>query len=220
MKNLFISGFLFFSLVGVMVLNPAWSDSPTGGSAFIEGEIALTPDPDRRGAYRYLKDGLDLGQYNRVLIMPIEVWIHPDSEYKGINPDDLKALADSFRQILVNELEPAFPVVDKAGPGTLVARLAISGVKLKKKKRGFWGYTPIGLAAGAVSGTYKKVTLKDVSIEAEILDANSGERLGVLVDSGIVESSKKATWEDVEMGLRFYGKRFRGRLDKAHSGSK
>ena len=126
-------------------------------------------------------------------------------------------IADAFRQILVDELEPAYPVVDKAGPQTLLVRLAITGVKLKKKKRGLMGYIPIGAVAGAVTGAYRKVTLEDVSIEAEVLDASNEERLGVLVDSGIVASTEKATWEDVEMGLRFYAKRFRSRLNESQA---
>lgn len=220
MKNMSLRSILLLSLTSALVLNPAWGDSHMATNAFIEGEVALTPDPDRKGAYRYLKEGLDLSQYKRIIIMPVEIWIHPDSKYKGIQPDDLKALADTFRQLLVDELEPAFPVVDKAGSGTLVLRLAITGVKLKKKKRGLLGYTPVGLiVTTAMNAAGKRTSLAEAGIEAELIDASSDERLGVLVDKGIGAKSEKLSWEDIEMSLRFYAKRFRGRLDQAHGGA-
>ncbi len=217
MKKHSLRGILFLYLASLMTLNPVWSSSNVSTSAFIEGKVALNPDPDRHGAYSYHKAGLDLGRYNRIVILPVEIWIHPNSKYNGISPDELKALADTFREILVDELEPAYPVVDKTGPGTMVVRLAITGIKLKKKKRGLFGYTPIGFVAGATTGAYRKITLKDATIEAELLDAGTSKRLGVLVDTSIAEATEKMSWKDIEKSLRFYAKRFRGRLDKAHA---
>jgi hypothetical protein len=157
---------------------------------------------------------VDLGQYERLVIGAVEIWIHPESKYKGIDPTDLKVLSDAFRQILIDELEPGYPVVDKAGPKTLYVRLAITGVKLKKKKRGLFGYTPIGfLVSSALDSASKRTSLTEGGIEAELLDASTNERLGVLVDTGVVGA---ITWQDVEMGLRFYAKRFKARLDSAH----
>lgn len=217
MKKYSLRDILFLSLASLMALNPAWSSSNISTSAFVEGKVALKPDPDRHGAYSFHKAGTDLGRYNRIVIVPMEIWIHPNSKYKGISPNELKALADRFREILVDELEPAYPVVHKAGPGTMVLRLAITGVKLKKKKRGLFGYTPIGFVAGAATGTYRKIILKDATIEAELLDAGTSKRLGVLVDTGIAEATDNISWQDIEKSLRFYAKRFRGRLDKAHA---
>ncbi len=34
-----------------------------------------------------------------------EIFIHPDSKYKGMKPDDMKALADGFREILIDEIK-------------------------------------------------------------------------------------------------------------------
>jgi len=202
------------------VMSPAWAKDAPSTTDFIEGDVALQKDADKAGAYRYESPGLDLSNYDRVIIEPVEIWIHPKSKYKGASPDDLKLISDSFVNSLISELEPAYPVVSKAGPRTMVVRLAITDVKLKKKKRGLLGYTPIGMivtAAKDMAGS--RVSLQSAGIEAELLDAQSGERLAVLVDKGLKapkDKKEKLSWDDIDQRLRFYAKRFRARLDAAN----
>ena len=197
----------------------AWSESKVSQSGFIDAKVELTPIPDKPGAHRYLKPELDLKKYNYIMIEPIEVWLHPDSEYKGIQPDTLKAMADGFTQALVDELEPDYTVVENAGPETLVVRLAITGLKTKKEKRSLLGYIPVVFVVGLVNtDALKRVSLIDAGIEAEVLDSVSGETLAVLVDTGVTvpeSESKKGqlSWEDIELSLRFYAKRFKVQLD-------
>ncbi len=197
----------------------AWSADDVPSSAFIDAKVELTPVPDKKGAYRYIKPELDLAKYNSILIEPVEIWLHPDSEYKGIEPDTLKAMADSFSQILVNELEPEYTVVGNVGANTLVVRLAIVGLKTKKKKRSLLGYIPVALVVGALNtNALKRVSLVDAGIETEVLDSITGETLAVLVDTGIKVPESKSkegelSWKDIEMSLRFYAKRFKAQLD-------
>ncbi len=205
------------SFLGVQ---PVWSESTVPGhSAFIDAKVELSPISDKPGAYRYLKPELDLKKYNNILIEPVEVWLHPDSEYKGIQPDTLKAMADGFMQTLVDELEPEYTVVGNVGPNTLVVRLAITGLKTKKEKRSLLGYVPVALVVSALNtNALKRVSLIDAGIEAEILDSITGETLAVLVDTGVTvpksESKKgKLSWKDIDMSLQFYAKRFKAQLD-------
>ena len=215
-------GSVIFSIsLAFLVMQPAFAEESMPVSAFIGGQLNLEHDPDRAGAYLDVKHDLDLSGYSSVLIEPVEIWIHPDSEYKGIEPDVVKAIGDGFAQILIDELAPDYPTVNKAGPETLVIRLAIIGIKMKKKKRGLIGWTPIGLVVGALNtDALKRVSLIDAGIEAEILDSVTGERLGVLVDTGISRSlsaseKDELSWEDHDMSLRFYAKRIHSRIDKA-----
>jgi len=220
MKIRQFSSIILITGLAFLGASTAWSADNVPDSAFIEGEIDLTPVPDKAGAYRYLKPELDLKKYSNILIEPVEIWLHPDSKYKGIEPDTLKAMADSFAQVLVDELEPEYTVVSSVGKDTLVVRLAIMGLKTKKKKRSLIGYLPVALVAGALNtNALKRVSLVDAGIEAEVLDSTTGERLAVLLDTGIrVPESKskkgKLAWKDIEMSLRFYAKRFKAQLDE------
>jgi hypothetical protein len=189
-------------------------------SGFLEDYPTFEPDKDRKGAKIYHKPGVMLKKYTKILIVPIEIWLSPKSKYKGMKPDDLKKLADAFRTAIVNELEPDFPVVSKPGPDVLALRIAITDVNVKKKKRGLLGYTPIGFVAGGVKNLAvgPSVQLVDEVIEVEMLDSQTTERLGALIDrhSASKEKKKKTSWEEIQKTLTFYAKRFRGRMDAEH----
>ena len=111
-----------------------------------------------------------------------------------------------MRAAMIEALEPAYPVVSKPGPGVLRLRLAITNVYLGKPKHKFGQYTPIGLVASGVKkakGKSKKnYSLQNASVEAEMFDSQSGERLAVRIDTKPVkvsEITKKKAWgEDDE----------------------
>lgn len=186
-------------------------------SGFLDHYPVLKQDPDGGGGLIYRKAGTDLGDYDKILIEPIEIWMADDSKYKGFSPNELKAITDEFHRTLVLNLEPDYPVVSRLGPGVLVIRLAITDVYATKKKRGLLGYVPIGAAVGAVSGKYS-AKLKDATIEAELLDAQSNEQLGVLIDKLSVSKGggDKTSWTEITEALNFYAKRFRARMDAEH----
>jgi len=187
-------------------------------SGFLEDYSGLKADPDRKGAMRYVKQGVDLGKYNKIAIAPIEIWYHPQTAYKGISPDDLKLLADSFRELIVKALEPDYPVVGSAGADVLVVHMAITNVKMKKKKRSLLNYTPGGFALYTLKDAAgANIILQDAVIEAELLDSTTGERLGTLVDRQKSTAKKgKASWKEIEKALSFYAQRFRKRMDADH----
>ncbi|MGB5306861.1 MAG: DUF3313 family protein, partial [Gammaproteobacteria bacterium] len=106
------------------------------GSDFIENMPSLSADPDRPGAMIWIKEGFDGTQYTKLMIEPVTIFIADDSEYKGLNADELKVMADGFRESLTKALEPDVPVVSQPGAGVLYVRAAISNVHMAKKKRG------------------------------------------------------------------------------------
>jgi len=200
-----------------------------GNSGFLDN-YSLGPDMDREGAKVYRKPGVDLKPYTKVLIDPIEIWISPKSKYKGLNPDQLKTLADAFRHALIGELEPTYPVVSKPGPGVLGLRIAITNVLITKKKRGLLGYTPIGLVTStAAKAMGDDMSMQEAVIEAELLDSMTNEQLGSLIDqqSKTVKRSSvsalkpvqkgKTSWEEIQSTLTYYAKRFKTRMDKDHA---
>jgi hypothetical protein len=60
------------------------------------------------------------------------------------------------------------------------------------------------------------INLHSATIEAELLDAQSNERLGALIDRRPDVETKakdKISWEGISSTLKFYATRFRGRMD-------
>jgi hypothetical protein len=150
-----------------------------------------------------------------MMFAPLSLFLAPDSEYKGFNADDVKALAAGFEDTLTRTLEPEIAVVNVAGSGVLYVRPAFTGVKLKRPKRGPLGYTPIGLVVTAAQDAAgKRTSLQDARLEVEVYDAATGEPLGVIVDSlpRKQEGGKEEfSWKTIEDTLKYYASRFKAR---------
>lgn len=186
-------------------------------SEFIENMPELATDPDQPGAMTWLKDGVDRSAYTRVMIEPITIFISPNSKYKGLDADELKALTDGFVLTLTQTLEPEIPVVSQPGPGVLYVRVALTNVNLANKKRGLLGYTPVGLVVTtAANAAGARISLKDAVLEIETLDSVSGERLGVLVDKVPTTADEEdLSWDSITRTLGFYAERFKARMHSA-----
>jgi len=190
-------------------------------SGFLGDYPQFQADKDRKGSLVYYAPGVEIKNYNKVLIYPIEIFIAPDSKYKGVKPDELKAIADSFAAAIIDELEPEYPVVSKPGPGVLGLRFAITNVYTKKAKLRLLNFTPVGAVARAgKAATGNNIALADATIEFEMIDLQTFERLGAIVDRFSAEPGKKkkdeTTWKGVNKTLTFYAKRFRAAMDKQH----
>jgi hypothetical protein len=191
--------------------------SLAGASDFIENMPELQPDTDRAGGMIWEKPGFNRAAYDKVFIEPVTIFISPNSDYKGLNADELKALADGYQESLVSTLEPEIAVVSKPGPGVLYIRSALVDVKLANKKRGLLGYTPVGLVVTtAANAAGMRVSMKEATLEVELLDGASGERLGVLVDKAPApEGEKDLSWDSISKTFVFYASRFKARMQAA-----
>ncbi len=135
-------------------------------------------------------------KYDRLIVLQPEIFIHPDSKYKGVKPDQLKVLADTFREQFATKVTDDFPVVQQPGPTTVVVRVAIVDVYMTKSRFRIWNITPIGLTLyGMKNALGKNVSLVEATVEAEVLDSETGERIAVIVQ-------KKGQHKDKEMELK------------------
>lgn len=199
-------------LAGLMALS--LSQAAVAGSQYIDNMPQLAPDPGRAGAMTWLKPGVNRAVYTKVMIEPITIFISPDSEYKGLNADELQKLAAHFQEAITKALEPEVPVINEKGPGVLYLRAALTNVKVSKVVHGLLGYTPVGFLVTTAAGP--QISLKDATLEIEMLDSMSGERLGVLVDRAPRSSAGEAlSWDSINKTLVFYAERFKSRLEAA-----
>ena len=151
-----------------------------------------------------------------------EIFIAPDSKYKGMKPDDMKMLADSLRAVFGETLAEKYQIAASPGPNTLIFRMALTNVHMKKKGRGLLGYTPVGfVASGAkkalMNDFVDNIMLTEVVWEAEILDSQTGERYGALIIGlGDKENKKEFTsWDQLMAALEVGAQRVLCRIDNA-----
>ena len=100
-------------------------------SGFLSDYARLKPVPAADGIECWRDPRLDAKQFDKVMVSRIVVSLAPpkagkEGEQKTIDPSDLKTLTDYFHDSLVKALKPQMQVVDKAGPGVVVIRIALT----------------------------------------------------------------------------------------------
>ena len=191
-------------------------------SGFLSDYSQLKKTSDKYMGHSYLVQGAEdrMANYTAVMIDQPEIFIAPNSKYKGIKPDDMKDLADAFRTSMSQSLAQDFMIVEQAGPNVLYIRFALSNLQLKKKKKGLLSYTPVGFVAGAAksaltSDITKKIDLKGLTMEMEVLDSDSEQQLAAAVEVRSGSKEEPASWAELEALIAVYSQRMRCTLNNA-----
>jgi Protein of unknown function (DUF3313) len=233
LSHLFWLSLLCGSLLLVSVMTPAQDSAKQQEppsrkvSGFLDDYSGLYPDPKNGDLLIYEKNKDVLKTYHKFMIEPITVYLLPEAEDRGIDPDDLDRLARYFADAITDELldSDRYEVVTEPGPGVLDVRLAITNVEPTGGKRNAAlkaGATAASVAvAPGASLAVPRLSVGKVEIEGEMLDSVSGERMAAFVTgkggrrwfSGLNAYKK---WGDIEAAFRSWAKNFRKRLDQAN----
>jgi len=192
---------------------------------------------DDSDAYKYRNPSVDVKKYNRLMIDRIKIFLSEDSDYKGIDPMELKELADYFHQAIVKAVGDAYPVVEKAGPDVLRLRIAITDLVPNKPEASvvtlvvpfLWvGDAGAGAAQGNTGST---PFVGHASIELEALDSASSEQVVAYIETrmgkkynwtegvstGVSDYIKAySTWDYTKQAMDVWAALIRQRLDEAH----
>ena len=179
----------------------------------------LEPGPEGGARMRWLKPGIDFARYNKVMLDSVVFYLADDSEYKGIDANEMKELADSFNLMAVNALKDKYPIVAEPGPDVLRVRVAITD--LKQSNPGISTITtimPIGLgisaikkgAAGSWSGSGA------TAMEGLAIDSMTNEVVGAVQDERTAGfTGRFSKWGSVKEAFKFWSERFKEFLDNA-----
>ena len=221
MKHKRVGAFSLTFFLALFACSSAFSQD-IQNSGFLTDYSRLQQSSDQYMGHSYLVEGAEdtMANYMAVIIDQPEIFIAPNSKYKGMKPDDMKALADAFRSSMSQALAQDYMIVEQAGPNVLYVRFALTNLQLKKKKKGLLSFTPVGLVAGAAksaltSDMTKKIDLKGLTIEMEVLDSNSEQQLAAAVEVRSGSKQEPASWAELEALIGVYGQRMRCRLNNA-----
>ena len=206
-------------------------------SGFLSDYSKLQPDPDGSKAMRYINPETSLKKYNKVMIDKIVISLKSDAEYKAIDPEEMKALTDYFREAITKELGSDYPVVNQAGPGVLRARIAITDlVPTKTAMTVVVLVTPYATVADLASGAASKggagsaPYLGHSAVEVEGMDSETLQPVFSYVEQKFpkkydVENPTAyfdaySTWAYVKNNFDYWAKKFRTRMDEAHGKKK
>jgi hypothetical protein len=161
---------------------------------------------------------VDHTKYKKFMVDYVVFALADDSEYKGINGDEMKKLGDAASLAYVNALKEKYPVVSEPGPD--VARLMIAIVGLKQSRPALSAVTtviPYGLAISLVKkGSTDAWTGSGATqVEALVLDSMTNEVIGAAYDeytAGFTERFSK--WGSVEEAFKFWAERGARYIDR------
>ncbi len=164
----------------------------------------------------WIKPGVDYTKYKKVMVDYVIFAFAEDSEYKGIDANEMKKLADGASLALVNALKKKLPVVSQPGPDVLRVRTAI--IDLKQSNPAISAVTsvvPVGLGLSLVKkgATDSWTGSGATTAEMMVLDSMTNGVLGAGEDQMAAGFSERFTkWGSVEEAFEFWGERLAKRL--------
>ncbi len=203
---------LFVLILGLMFLSACATTStgPKYEGVFVPKEYASKFE---RGVdehtLRWFRPGVDFTKYNKCMVDYVVFALAPDSEYKGIDADEMKKLADAASKALVEALNPKHPVVSEPGPGVARIRFAITDLKQSRPVvSAITTVIPVGLGINLI----KKGATDEWSgsgltkAEVMVLDSMTNE----VIAAGYTDYSAKFTerftkWGAVEDAFKHWG---------------
>ena len=183
-------------------------------------DISLEPGPPGGARMLWLKPGVDFSKYHHLMLDPVVFFFAPDSEYKGLDPQELKRLADSFKQQLVDSLKKRYPIVAVPGPDVARIRFAITDLRQNRpvlsdvnseeptglgrddlKKRNYTSWAGSGATAA----------------ELMVFDSATQDVVAAAKDDRPIGLKEKFTkWGSAEDAFKYWADRLRLFLDQAH----
>ena len=181
----------------------------------------LKPVPGEQHLWRYVKPGANWKEYDKVFVEPMEVWLNPEADHPGIQPELYSQVDRLFKEIVAKEFQShGYRMAERPGPGVLVFRGALTGVTPIRPGLEPDDVLPIKAAVNA--GKYAlgaEPYYIVLSGEIEMADGASGERLLAAVGArrGFQTTTKgsEITWTELKDTFSWVAQRWRQQLDRA-----
>ena len=193
-------------------------------SGFLDNYNNLQPGPEGGVKMRWLNPNVDLAKYNKFMVESVVFFFADDSQYKGIDPQEMKELADTFNQELITAIQAKYAISMEPGPDVMRIRIAITGLKASKPGVStVSSLLPIGLVFSAAkkgaSGSWSGSGA--TGAEAMFLDSMTNEVIGQAVDERTAGFSERfSKWGSAQEAFKFWAGRFVQFIDSQKAGKK
>ncbi|HTP66687.1 MAG TPA: DUF3313 domain-containing protein [Geobacteraceae bacterium] len=182
-----------------------------GNSPLVNPSV-FTEGTGDQALYRYVKPGVDVKQYDKVLIDPVLVM--KDGELDASERENYQALANNAFVYLKEALEKDYKVVQAPEAGTFRVQMAIIDADSSKPVRNTLStLSPIGIGLNIVkySATGKQSGVGEITMEMKVTDAVSGDLLGAALDrrvGGKTLTKLWSSWYNADEALKYWAQRF------------
>ena len=188
-----IAGKVGVVLLAVILGACATGTNVTEGSGFLRDYSSLQETKDAQGKTirAWVSPKLTPANYNAILLDPLVFYPEPRPS-EQVSAETLQQIHDYSNGAVKQSLSQRFRVVDRAGPGVLQIRAAITGVAAQGEGLKPYQYVPIAfvatMAARAATGASQRAF---IVFEVEGTDSVTGELLAERVRVGTGERLAK-----------------------------
>ncbi|MBN1142297.1 MAG: DUF3313 domain-containing protein [Deltaproteobacteria bacterium] len=192
---------------------------PPPEAGFLAGYYSqMVPGPPGGVKLRWFRPGVDFTKYHKVMLDSVIFFFADDSEYKGMDPQALKELADGFHREIINTLRGTCSIVTKPGPGVVRIRFAITDLKQSRPVvSAITTLVPAGLGISVikrgVTGSWSGSGA--TAMEVMALDSLTQEVIAVAKDHHEAAFDERFTkWGSAEEAFRFWAGRLKLFVEK------
>ena len=159
-------------------------------------------------SYFYIAPGNKLADYNKFIIDHVVVRTYEESDIPKLDQEEIDEVTTYLRAAIIDAIDDRYEVVKSSGQGVARARIALTDLK---KSEIIQNTLPLTKLIGTGLG--------GASIEAELIDSQTGEQLGAIVESQLgnrLSLEGYSTWGDAKAIMDRWAQQFREHLDEAH----
>ena len=211
---------LLMALVGLVTGCGTVKEMKIGDAGFLTDYSILKESDKSKAKYPadwiYLKEGVNWKSYDKVMVDRVTYFFIEDSDYKGIQAEDLVGIAASYNEQFLAALKKhGLTITDKPGPNTLRIRTAITKLKPNQPVTGtITTVIPVGLGVSAIkkASTGTHIGMGEAGGEMELVDSLTGEILAAGIDESVtgqkIRIDKTVTkWGQVELATKQWAER-------------
>lgn len=196
----------------------------TETSGFLGDYSKLKSGEGDRALLYYFNPAAEWPRYNKILMDPVRVYAGKDSDIRSMDRAELQSIVDYFDASVRTALGTDYQFVDKAGPGVIRLRIALTDAKGSKVALDTMSNVlPPAIVIGALKTaiTGSSTGVGAAGVETELLDSVTGVRLGAAVDRRVGTKTfegKFDKWDDVKQSIDHWSEQLKGRLAEKRAG--
>jgi hypothetical protein len=159
---------VFLICLAILIGLTACGGQSISRNGFLSDYSKLEKNPRYAGSRIYANPAAPLKNYSRFIVNPVQVRLSSIGTQRHSDPSKLQEISQYAHQQFVTALQKGgYEVVTSSGPGTLILRSALTEVAPSELKR---------------RSFLMNISLGGASIEAEFVDALSGEVVVVVME--------------------------------------
>lgn len=162
---------------------------PDSKSGFLEDYHLFKPNPYNENSWVRTSRGFklnDLSNYQAIAVAPIEVWLKSNTPYQIKDENKQQRLTAYFEQQIKAKVGDKFQIVPPGTKKSLLVKIAITNIEERAPEMEALDILPFRIVMNAGESAYllatdQKAIIGNASIEAELVDSDSGKGLVAII---------------------------------------